>query len=259
MVYLTDGSSHRNGVANEHATVDFINRRSVAIRAALVPPGHTLVQVGGTRTKVDARVIKPDGNCGAEITISIKNHTKGTFDWTNITRIEGVPSSLKEELKRFKAGCVPYPKTREEAEPFRDSFNDIFSQALKSLENDDAFIRSVLRSCYEKNPEYLIVNNVVTGEYILARTQESTPELATKNEHWNYFLKFGRGVTSGQVWRRCVHGKEVDTSLRLRLVSNNGLWAFFGPKGSVPCFKVQQDGVDEFIRKLHEPVRETWT
>lgn len=240
MVYLTDGSSHRNGVANEHATVDFINTRSVTIRDALVPPGHTLVQVGGTRTKIDARVVNPDGNYGAEITISIKNHkgVSGTFDWINTTEHT---EEVKKSLKEFRIAGVPN----------RQAFNAIFTDHLKLV--GDATIRSLLLKCATENPEWLVVNDGAANKYVLARTPDLTPL-----PEWNYFLKFGRGVTSGQIWRRCG-SEEVNTHMRLRLVSNNGLGALFGPKGSVPCFKIQQEHVKEFIASLPGAVQETAT
>ena len=240
MVYLTDGSSHRNGVANEHATVDFINTRSVTIRDALVPPGHTLVQVGGTRTKIDARVVNPDGNYGAEITISIKNHkgVSGTFDWINTTEHT---EEVKTALREFRIAGVPN----------RQAFNAIFTDHLKLV--GDATIRSLLLKCATENPEWLVVNDGAVNKYVLARTPDLTPLL-----DWNYFLKFGRGLTSGQIWRS-RNGEEVNTHMRLRLVSNNGLGALFGPKGSVPCFKSQHEHVKEFIASLPGAVHETAT
>ena len=240
MVYLTDGSSHRNGVANEHATVDFINRRSVAIRAALVPPGHALVQVGGTKTKIDARVIKPDGNCANEITISIKNHkgSNGTFDWMNTT---DHTEEVKEALKAFKSA----------GQENRIMSDSIFADHLKRV--GDETIRSLLRKCAADNPEWLVVNNAAVNQYVLARMPDLNPL-----DDWNYFLKFGRGKTSGQIWRR-RGTEEVNTHMRLRFVSNNGLGALFGSKGSVPCFKIQQERVKDFIASLPGAVQETAT
>ena len=254
MVYRDDGSSHKNGVANETFFVDFVNTRSVLIRHVVCPPDHTMKQHGGTQSKIDAEVVGPDGS--TLYTLTIKNHKKGTFDWVNTTSCD-VLTSVKENLEKFRESCVPAPQTAEEARRFRSTFNEIFSRAIRSIENDDALIQSILQRCYEKNPEYLVVNNVNTREFILARTRESTPELGTY-ENWTYFLKFGRAQTSGQVWRRRGDGEEVNTHLRLRLVSNNGITAFFF-KNSVPCLKLQQEHVDGFIQKLYEPVRETWT
>lgn len=240
MVYKTDGSPHHSGVANEHATVNFINGKSVTIRAALVPAGHTLVQVGGTKTKIDARVINLDGNCVEQLTISIKNHKgkNGTFDWINTTEHT---DSVKTALKEFKAA----------GRADRPVFNSILASHLKQV--DDVVIRSLLRKCAAENPQWIAINNGPTRELVLAKTPDLSPL-----PDWNYFLKFGRGVTSGQIWRR-LGTDEINTRMRLRLVSNNGLGALFSSKGSVPCFKLQQEHVKDFIESLVAPVRETWT
>jgi hypothetical protein len=236
----TDGSPHHSGVANEHATVNFINEKSVTLRAALIPAGHTLVQVGGTKTKIDAQVIDPDGNCIEQFTISIKNHKgpTGTFDWINTTEHT---DSVKSALKEFKAaGRVDRPV-----------FNAIFASHLKQV--DDVVIRLLLSKCAIENPQWLVINNGPTHELVLAKTPDLSPL-----PDWNYFLKFGRGMTSGQIWRR-QGSAEVNTHVRLRLVSNNGVGALFSSKGSVPCFKLQQEHVKDFIESLAAPVRETWT
>jgi hypothetical protein len=240
MGFKTDGSPHHSGVANEHATVNFINEKSVTLRAALIPAGHTLVQVGGTKTKIDAQVIDPDGNCIEQFTISIKNHKgqTGTFDWINTTEHT---DSVKSALKEFKAaGRVDRPV-----------FNAIFASHLKQV--DDVVIRLLLSKCAIENPQWLVINNGPTHELVLAKTPDLSPL-----PDWNYFLKFGRGMTSGQIWRR-QGSAEVNTHVRLRLVSNNGVGALFSSKGSVPCFKLQQEHVKDFIESLAAPVRETWT
>lgn len=240
MVYKTDGSSHRDGVANEHASVEFINEKSKAIRQELLPVGHLLRQVGGTKTKIDAQVVGPDGSCCESISISIKNHkgANGTFDWINTTaHTDGIKAALKE----FRAA----------GNADRRAFNAIFSTHLREV--DDVVIRSLLNKCAHENPPWLLVNNVASREYVLA----GTPSLAPLDD-WNYFLKFGRGTTSAQIWRR-LGSVEVNTRLRLRLVSNNGLQALFGSKGSVPCFKIQQEHVKDFLGALPGAVRETWT
>jgi hypothetical protein len=240
MVYKTDGSPHHSGVANEHATVNFINEKSVTLRAALVPAHHTLVQVGGTKTKIDAQVIDPDGNCVEKFTISIKNHQgrNGTFDWINTTEHT---DAVKTALKEFKAA----------GRADRSVFNSILASHLKQV--DDAVIRSLLSKCATENPQWLVINNGPTHELILAKTPDLSPL-----PDCNYFLKFGRGMTSGQIWRR-QGSVEVNTRMRLRLVSNNGFSALFTAKGSVPCFKLQQEHVKDFIETLVAPVRETWT
>ena len=240
MVYKTDGSSHHSGVANEHATVKFINEKSTIIRDVLVPPDCTMKGVGGTKTKIDAKIVDQSGGLINDLTISIKNHKgkNGTFDWINTTEHT---ESVKAILKEFKAAGVAD----------RKRFNSIFNTHLKTI--GDATIRELLQKCADENPGWLIVNNASSREYILA----AIPDLSPLPD-WNYFLKFGRGFTSAQIWRR-LGAQEVKTNLRLRFVSNNGLKALFESKGSVPCFKIQQDKVKDFISSLKGAVRETWT
>jgi hypothetical protein len=240
MVYKTDGSSHHAGVANEYATVKFINEKSTIIRNVLVPPDCTMKCVGGTKTKIDAKIVGPDGADSKNLTISIKNHKgkNGTFDWINTTEHT---EAVKAILKEFKAGGVAD----------RERFKDIFNTHLKTI--GDATIRALLQKCADENPGWLIVNNAASREYILV----SIPDLSPVSD-WNYFLKFGNGITSAQIWRR-LGAQEVNTNLRLRFVSNNGLKALFESKGSVPCFKIQQDKVKDFISSLKGAVRETWT
>lgn len=240
MVYKTDGSPHWDGVANEHAVVQFINEKSKTLRQELLPPAHVLRQVGGTKTKIDAQVVGPDGSCYEGVSISIKNHkgANGTFDWMNTT---AHTDAVKEALKDFKtAGNAD-----------RRAFSAIFSGHLRGV--GDEVIQSLLRKCAHENPPWLLVNNGARREYVLARTPSVAPLPG-----WNYFLKFGRGVTSAQIWRR-LGAEEVNTRLRLRLVSNNGLQALFGSKGSVPCFKIQQEHVKDFLEALPVAARETWT
>lgn len=240
MVYRTDGSSHRDGVANEQSTIDFINTKSTSIRSALCHPDHTLVQVGGTRTKIDAHVVDLDGNSVKELAISIKKHSgrNGTFDWVNTTQhTDEIRTALQEFKKAGKAD--------------RTTYNSLFAAHLRAI--DDATIRSLLGKCARDNPPWLVINNVSARQYILAKT----PDLSPLTD-WTYFLRHGRGVTSAQIWRR-RGTEEVNTNLRLRLVSNNGLYALFDRKGSVPCFKIQQEQVNKFIELLEDAVRETVT
>ena len=141
MVYKTDGSSHRDGVANEHTTVQFINEKSTILRETLLGPDHRLVQVGGTKTKIDAQVVGPDGS-SESISISIKNHkgANGTFDWMNTT---AYTDAVKEALKEFKAaGKVD-----------RRAFNAIFSTHLHGV--GDETIQSLLRKFAQENPGFL--------------------------------------------------------------------------------------------------------
>jgi len=236
MPYRTDGSPHHSGIANEHAVVDFINNRSVSIRNHFMDSDDILVHVGGTTTKIDAKLIEPDGNT-VHVGISIKNHKGGssTFDWINTTQYTGF---MTQELIDFKNRGVHD----------RNEFNSIFARNIHSISDDDGLIRNILTLCSDNNPDYILINNQKKSEYVFATTLENTPELRPL-VNWTYFLKSGKGKTSAKIWRK-QGDVEVDTSLRLRLVSNNGFNALFTQKGSVPTFKIQQEQVGRFVEGL---------
>ena len=67
-----------------------------------------------------------------------------------------------------------------------------------------------------------------------------------KSIPWTYVLKAGRAKESRQVWRE-KDGLGVNTHLRLRLVTNNGVTALLGlsnaNKNSILTLKIQQDAV----------------
>jgi hypothetical protein len=261
MGFKTDGSSHHEGISNEKSIVDFINTRSTTIRDVICPTGHRAVHAGGTKRRDD--VVIMDSNSNQTTTISVKNHKNGgTFDFKNATKVPraiGWFSSLDADLRNFKIKCGPV-KTEAEAEACRDEFNKVFSKTLRTFEHDDEKIRLVLDDAISNQSEYTIINDVKNQEYVLLRTPRPS-----HFQGWEYFLKINESeeVTSAGIWRRCPHGKEVNTHIRLRCVSNNGVRAFFGVgersnKSASPCIKTQNDGVEEYIA-AHTLVRETWT
>ena len=84
-----------------------------------------------------------------------------------------------------------------------------------------------------------------------------------------YYLKHKPGTTSAQIMYRQTDnvdlsvgpGSEYNTQLRVRLVLNNGVGAFLGlstkNKYSVPCIKIQQDGVDALLDGITNKFTET--
>ena len=76
-MFQTNGSTHHNGVSNEHATIDLLNEHQVY--------PATVTHLGGTKHKADAMA----GDKG----ISIKHKAglkNGSFDWVNTSDIFGV-------------------------------------------------------------------------------------------------------------------------------------------------------------------------
>ena len=163
MVYVTDGSPHANGIAGEHETIRFINEDSITIKAVLCP-GDYLIHVGGTQTKVDARVNSRD------VTVSIKKHKTGTFDWINTTRYS-ILDKVKKELNEFKRS-VEAPESKDGADKYRKPIAKIYRTHLEQLASDD--IQMILRNCYEEYPDFVIIKAEKKSEYILFETSSCT-------------------------------------------------------------------------------------
>lgn len=74
----------------------------------------------------------------------------------------------------------------------------------------------------------------------------------------NFILKCKNAKTSRQIFIKDQNGYDVNTNLRIRLHLNNGITALLGKstknKTSVPCLKIQQDNVDEFISNCYDNI-----
>ena len=116
--YRTDGSSHHNGVKNEHATVGHLNSNTDSnIRKFFEEANGSkdirFVHKGGTRTKTDIQVVHEDNLFEGKVieeskvlaNISVKNHKSGTFDLHNGGRKDyplSQQKKVKEEITKVK-------------------------------------------------------------------------------------------------------------------------------------------------------------
>lgn len=113
-------------------------------------------------------------------------------------------------------------------------------------------IRKLVHAVYERTPEWVVVKE--TDEISIFR-HEDMQELSVfpKDLSWTYVLKAGRAKESRQMWR-VKNGVEVNTHLRLRLVTNNGVSALLGlsnaNKNSILTLKIQQDSVAMFLTSV---------
>lgn len=260
MPFTTDGSVHHNGVNNEHEVCTFLNTKSSTIRSAICPENSIVEHRGGTGSKADAEIVCPSPSDNKKI--SIKHHKTGTFDWLNST--SAIPSILKNTLQSgLQEICKTYntsSKGPADVESVRASSNNLLNKHLCTMSNDT--IKEVLSNCYNIYTDYVIIKNVTKKELVAFDRHKNIPELKTY-EDWTYFLKSTpRAKTSAQIWRRNAEGEEVNTKLRIRLVLNNGVNALLGistkNKSSVPCIKIQQDNVAQFIASLVDPIKETY-
>lgn len=255
--FKRDGSTHYSGIKNEHSIADILNTSTSSIGAHLRPTTDLQVKhKGGTQTKADAVVINTTTNYIVK-TISIKNHKKsGTFDWLNSTT--GIPEEMKTPLKDAAKEIKEAFKTHQNIEESRIAADKMFCDVLTKIKEDDAFIRGLLRSIYDKYTDGIIIHCEKDNKLVYFE-KDQLKELRCYNDS-KYYLKHAGNTCSAQIMRRTETGDEINTYLRIRLVLNNGVNALVGQsaknKTSVPCIKIQQDNVDYFISTLSEKIEE---
>jgi hypothetical protein len=255
MPFLNDGQCHAIGISNEKNIVKFMNQNPQnPINEKLSADNGSLIKLwkheGGTKQKMDASFQLESGNI---IGVSIKNHELGTFDWVNTTK--GVPEDLKHIIKDFrdKNMGVDIPQKG----GIREEVDDIFSTYLDNLSSSDIVeLLSIIRKDAE-NTKYIIINNKKNKELIMV--DELNLDAYCNPEHDHHFiLKCKNAKTSRQIFIKKHNGDEINTNLRIRLHLNNGITALLGKstknKSSVPCLKIQQDNVNEFISNCYDKV-----
>lgn len=212
---------------------------------------------GGTQTKTDAVCICSDNT---NITISLKNHKTGTFDWLNSTSAidRETYTAINTELKKIKDDFVLHGGPVDAVRPLVAA---ICRDTLIRTTHDQ--IRTLLRSIYDKYSDVTVIHDVGKKQLVGFWKTELT-ELQTFNGH-TYFLKPGNKptATSIAIWRRNNDTMvETNTDLLLRLGLNNGVTALLGignNRTSVPCYKIQQQKVRQFINNLGGAVHEPYT
>jgi hypothetical protein len=268
MPFRTDGSSHADGVANEHNVINTMNANPAnLINFALAHVHGSPVQnwshQGGTGSKADAFVNFENGQ---EKDVSIKNHAgSGTFDWLNTTHLPNALSQIRPRIDALKADFKKMKAEMEDsADPEDDATNGIdefiTGIARTELENllnthiqqlTSADIGSLLSDLYAKYPEYILIHDKKNSKYILMHKSKTNMAV-----YFNSGLVFklkatDAAKTSRQIFVVAPDGTEKNTHLRIRFVLNNGVTALLGlssaNKSSVPVLKIQQDNVADFI------------
>ncbi len=252
MTFPSEGQNHTNGIKNEENIVHYMmNNPECAINKHLEKDNDSSIQLwkheGGTKQKRDASFQLANGKT---MGVSIKHHDKGTFDWINTTK--GIPEFLKEEIATFKRDNMDTPIPKKGG--IRDELDNKFSSYLDNLTSDD--IRELLSKIYktEEDTKYIIVNDKKSNQLILL--DESNLEFyCSSNSSHQFILKKKNAKTSRQIFIKNTDGSETNTNLRIRLHLNNGITALLDKsKTSVPCLKIQQDNVDDFISKCVDKV-----
>ena len=249
--------NHDSGVKNEKQIVEFQNKNANnELNVYFMEKNKTSnkclwLHKGGTQMKQDAEVEVELENGEKTIEqISIKNHKSGTFDWENTTKL--VPDFIKEKVNDFKKKHHGEEVTKE----LRGELEEIFSAGLDTITSE--MIIEMLENIYRVYPKNILINNNGKKELLMFE-KENLKRFFDPDVKPRYFLKKTRAKTSRQIWVEELDGEIVNTNLRIRMLTNNGITALLGRsehnKTSVPSIKIQQDGVDKFIEGCKDKVR----
>lgn len=260
MGYNTTGQSHKNGLTGEEQINVLWRMRKGRCFGLHEECGEfiEIIPFGGTQNKDDSRAVYTN----AEVGISTKNNTKGTFDWMNMSkgikdRFPGISSLVEQHKGKYKG----QPKCEKTKKKYKNLFNQESQRSLLGLSSDE--IRELLRNATRGTQKQFVVvihKKADLSERYKGFYGRNHPEYEFfESKDYELYLKQMNAKTSAQVWARSLKtGKETKTSLRVRLVLNNGVGAWLGGKdwssnsSSSPCFKIQQDNVDGLFENLRE-------
>ena len=238
-MFKTNGSTHHEGVANEHDTIALLNAHQVF--------AETLTHLGGTRNKADAMAgTKP---------VSIKHKAglrNGSFDWVNTSQTDALLDSARfADFRAFVANARQWDEAKREeiVEETRDLFNEVCSDALDSI--DPAALTEWLRSeLIEANHGMAMAITDTKAATCYVMEHDTIRAARLLSEGYVAQVEKGRGMTSRKVTLRRDH-HIVEVGLRLRVTSNNGIRAFLGlskaNRNSQVVLKLQQDRVDQLV------------
>jgi len=238
MGFKTDGSVHYDGVQNELDTIDFLN--------TLDRYTEEVKHYGGTTHKADAK--------SADKCISIKRKKgikNGSYDYGNYRIYNHIFGDIFTQfLEDVKEHRIMSQQLREVSVDFmRKDFNDLCASALDSITSDELI--SMLNDIFSKQSGYDIVINDTNTREIFIFDAESHPVINALKNGYVPELITSRGAKSS---RKIVFKKGddvINTGLRIRVTSNNGINAFLGlsraNKNSQIVVKLQQDAVGQLV------------
>ena len=238
-MFKTNGSTHHQGVSNEHATIAILNEFAVY--------DTKVKHRGGTKFKADA--------VAGEKGISIKHKAglkNGSFDWVNTSDINAVVNrECFEDFFAFLRGAHLLPK--EDRFKLIDQARDLFikccEKALDSIHPDD-MLKFLQQHVVDKQRGYGIVINDTKHERLhIMEADRLSMTKCIADGHAPILVK-GKGKSSRKLVFQ-YYFAEINLGLRVRVTSNNGIKAFLGlskaNKSSQVVIKVQQDNIKQFV------------
>ena len=244
-MFKTDGSVHTSGIKNELNTIDFLNETGLF--------AEEVKHFGGTKSKADAKA--------GDVNISIK-HKKGlkngSFAWVNTSKIDGLVDT--KEFEDFILLTKLYRDTdqaEKQVENFRQYFASHCNNQLNAIKSD-ALTTWLKQVMLEDNHGMVMVINDTEAKQVHIVKEENLKSGDLLKRGWTAeFQRDWKGQSSRKViLRSSITGAIMDTGLRLRLTSNNGIKAFLGlskaNKSSQVVLKLQQDNISELLNTATE-------
>lgn len=245
MTFKTDASVHYNGIQNELDTIAFLN--------TLDRYDQEVKHYGGTKNKADA---KAGDKC-----ISIK-HKKGlkngSYDYANTSIYNKIFNTHFDEfLSEVKEHRNMPQQLREVSVDFmRKDFNNLCESALESIDKNELI--SMLVDIFSKQSGYDIVINDTQSKKVYIFKSEDHPVWTAIKMGYIPELVSIRGAKSSRkiVFKNGNH--VINTGLRIRVTSNNGINAFLGlsksNKNSQVVVKLQQDSIAQLVKDSYAEV-----
>ena len=237
-MFNTTGEVHHGGIDNEMFVIDLLNNKGVYD----LPVTH----LGGTQNKADA----VSGDLGISIKRK-KDINKGSYDYLNST----VPVSLLPNASDFDA-VKDLANTCNAKETVSELFLKTSSSILDKIDPDT--MTGIVSDAFVKQADMdIVITDVKTKKvYIMSANDLQVPTLI-RDGYKATIVPTKKLATS----RKLVFVKgndKVDTGLRVRLVTNNGIGAMMGlskaNKTSSVVVKLQQDKVSKMISNTKHEV-----
>lgn len=224
MSFINNGAPHEEGVSNEKVVVNTYNLHEFF--------GEPVFRQGGTQTKKDA-TIGGDSLSKPGITIKRKNKiTVGSFDYLNTTLL---PQHTKDALAPFLLQIQDIRNSMSIAErsdksfikSIRSTLNAICREQLDLLTAEDLnlFLQKALIAGH-KDISYLAISHIQAGELHTIPVQ-NIPSVVAVSQGLQPKL-IGRAAQSRKLVFIKPDGSDLNTELKLRLTTNNGVKALLG-------------------------------
>ena len=242
-MFKTNGSTHYEGIANEHAVIELLNNRNYFD----CPVTH----LGGTKNKADAMA--------GSTPISIKRKkglANGSFDYLNTSNTNGIiDRTVFTECRKFVTYCRENNIDTDIME-VRNWYSKCCEAALSKISSNQLtdFLR---KHVCDKLKGFKLVVADTEADTVYIIDHERTPLARLLKQQYKAVLVEGRGKSSRKIIfiapGKGINdiGSGIDIGLRFRCTSNNGIKAMLGlskaNKNSQTVVKIQQDKVQQFV------------